>query len=97
MLAWNTHAPNNQFWGESIAVLLLQVLHDGLSAILDAQFFVNVLEMVVHGPGADLEHLGDFLIQRAPAKMGHYLMLAGGEMRERVPPWIARQKIDLLR
>ena len=76
--------------------LFLQILHDGLGAVLDAQFFVNVLEMIVYRPSADMEPFGDFLVQRAPAEVVHDLMLAGSQMRERILPRTARQKIDLL-
>ena len=95
-VARRVRSPNNQFWGEIAAILFLQIRHDGLGAVLDAQLFVNVLEMIVHGPGADLEQLGNFLVQRAPAQMGHHLVLTRSQVRKRVLCGIAHQKIDLL-
>ena len=86
----------NQFWPARVMALFLQILHDGLGTVLDPQFLVNVLEMIVYRPGADLEPLGDFLVQRAPAEMVHDLMLTWGQVRKCILPRIAHQKIDLL-
>ena len=57
---------------------------------------VDILEVIMHRPDADSEQLGDLLVQRAPAKMGHHLVLAWRQVRQGGAARLSGQELNLI-
>src|SRR3982074_2079665 len=79
-LIWNRHTSQTS----RPMGLFMQVLHDGIRAVVGAELFKDFLQVTVDGPGADAKQAGDFLIRMAFAEQRKNLVFAVGQLRQMV-------------